>query len=490
MKGDINMYIKKGCIVCLLFLCFGFSSSKDIEIPEHVASYVANVSEAHKKIKKASIDTASYKQQPSSLDVYFDTLNYMYENSSKSSPQNDLTKKEALADLDAMFDIFKNTYGNYEFFGGDKVFLNAKANIIEELSKESDITYQVFAKAIRKHLTFIDDAHVSIDYTQLRATPILYESERAMNFYKSDGKFYYDDKEIASIHGDKELEHYLKPQLNNQGEIIYQFFYESMNSLSEIEMMFQDKRIYPITLTKAAGNKPTDKAVDTEAKEGIPYVYASRMFFPNSDTKEQEYADTFIKQITEIRKHKVAILDLRGNTGGNNILSNETANIYTGEEVNGNMISLLKLPMDDKRLFQPPFSWSQNIDDVKKEFHKINDLVYINSHNTKDKGFIKQDRILFVLQNRTTGSAAEQLIDKLHNVENVVFVGTPSAGLLRGSSFLNVYLKYSSLQMNVGNMHTSFSPSYGKEYYGLEPDIWVNGDQALDYVLNLVHKGK
>lgn len=488
----MNQYAKKIFLIpCLLLLIVGCSSTTDIRVPEYVQSYVSKVNESHNKIEKDSIDISSYKQQPSTLDTYFKTLNYMYENSAKSSPQNNFTKKEALADIDAMFDIFKNTYGSYEYFGGDKTFLNAKANIIKELSKQTTITYQTLAKIVRKHLAFIDDAHVSIDYAQLQITPILYESSESLVFYKKDGKYYYDGKEIVSIHKDTKLEHFLKPQLNKQGEIVYQFFYETTNSLEQVEMVFQNKSTYNIVLSNADIKKPTDEQVDTEAKEGIPYAYASRMFFPDSNSNDKEYADTFIEQIKEMRNHKVAILDLRGNTGGNNLLSSDVAKAFAKEDVKGNMVSLLKLPLEDKRLQQPPFSWSQSIDDAKKEFQKINDIVYINPHNTKDKNFIKQqDTILFVLQNRTTASAAEQLIDKLHNVENIIFVGTPSAGLLRGSSFMDVYLKYSSLQMNVGDLHTRFNSTYAKEYYGIEPDLWVNGNQALDYVINLVKEEK
>ena len=92
---------------------------------------------------------------------------------------------------------------------------------------------------------------------------------------------------------------------------------------------------------------------------------------------------------------------------------------------------------------------------------------------------IKNDTLLFVLQDDQTASAAEHLIDRLHSLDHVAFIGTPTAGMLRGSSFLTVYLKHSSLEVSFGNMLTQFSDSYAKEYYGIEPDIWTNDASAL-----------
>lgn len=478
------MQIKKLFAFGFLCFCIGCTSNETI-VSKPMKEYAAVCSERHKKIEKNVLPMDVYKGKKPPMDAYFHTLTYMFNHSAKSSPQADFTRAEAEKDIDAMFSIFQNVYGNYDVFGGDTVFQKAKAEIIHDLSHTSKIRYDTVSSIIRKHLAFINDAHVQIDYTQLQATPILYESARPMVFQKKNDTFYYQGKAIHKIHNDTHLHTYLKPQQTKRGETIYHFFYETQEQLEQVSIQFQDKQTMNIKLSTSSITQ-NDTMIDTKAKAGIPYVGVRKMFFPNVSQREKEQTNMFLKQADVMKNSNVAILDLRGNSGGNNFLSYAWVKAFTKENVYGNMISLLKFPAEDARIQKPPFMWSQDIGDLTSIYDKVNDVLYIEKNNQKGKTFVKQPTILFVLQDRLTASAAEHLIDLLHNVENVIFVGTPSAGLLQGSAFMNVYLQYTSLQMRIGNLQEQFSKSYAKEYYGIQPDIWVHSDDALDYVLHLL----
>ena len=212
--------------------------------------------------------------------------------------------------------------------------------------------------------------------------------------------------------------------------------------------------------------------------DNVPYVHPARMFYMDS---EKEKADAFLETAKTCRSSKAAILDLRGNSGGDLLLAEKWYRSFSDCEEGGHIRSIISLPLEET-LLKEKFSaikMSQSLQELQKgeDWQKLDALHYMVERNTT--GLIQNDTLLLVLQDDKTASAAEHLIDRLHSLENVIFIGTPSAGMLRGSSFLTVYLKNSSVSVSFGNMLSQFPSSYAKEYYGIEPDVWTTSEDAL-----------
>jgi hypothetical protein len=98
---------------------------------------------------------------------------------------------------------------------------------------------------------------------------------------------------------------------------------------------------------------------------------------------------------------------------------------------------------------------------------------------------IKNENMLIVLINRNTGSGAEYMIDYLHHLENVLFIGMPSAGMANGSTLGEMALQNSNISFSFGNIWRQANPVYFKEGRGYLPDLWMENVEAkqLAYLL-------
>ena len=387
--------------------------------------------------------TEAYKlpampKEKSSLQKYWKALDYALENQHASSPSRTLTKKEAREDTTALFAMLKELYGCYAYFNQSDAFAQAEEAILQDIERIRELDYTAYRSCIRTHLRFLEDQHFLIDQMPLKRPMVTFTMQDT--FEKRKDGFYFKDKRVTAIDEETKLETVLKEDALHAGRYVY--YQKTNEQKTEVTLHFaketvQRQKVLPLTA------HPSDKAILEKEIQGVPYVHTARMFYAK---REQEKADAFFKTAEKFKDSKAAILDLRGNSGGDLLVAEDFA---------------------------------QSLSDLrKKEAWKQLDELHAVVERRSEKQ-IKNDTLLFVLQDDQTASAAEHLIDRLHSLDHVVFIGTPTAGMLRGSSFLTVYLKHSSLEVSFGNMLTQFSDSYAKEYYGIEPDIWTNDASAL-----------
>ena len=74
------------------------------------------------------------------------------------------------------------------------------------------------------------------------------------------------------------------------------------------------------------------------------------------------------------------------------------------------------------------------------------------------------------------------MTDALKNIENTVTIGTNTGGVLINMANYSMAMPYSGLLLQFGTCLQNFDPSYFKESYGIEPDIYLTGknlDQRL-----------
>ena len=471
-------------ILALLILCAGCSNKEPIKVPSQVQELAASVQKEHEQIQKKPIEEALYADEHD-LDAYFKTFRYLIDHTGKHSPERTFSYREAKADVDQLFDIFKTVYGNYEAFGGDEIFQKAQEDILYDLSLEEPLTYDYFSYVLRHRLSFIQDSHVQIDYQDLHRPMLLYGLKNPVAFKKKDGVYELSGREVKAMNGKRDLDTYLKPSLQ-QGKVSYDLYIQTRAVIDHVQVTYADGTTKDLELAPITPAYDENASFHTATKQSIPYMALTRMAFPELSEDSAEEVEEALDYAKELQDSPVAILDLRGNTGGNQLLVDSWCKAFTGEQVQGNIISMLKLPLTDKRFTTYGIDWSQDPAEVLKQntYQKLNDLIYIGSNNIKDKKMIDSDTILFVLQDGYTASAAESLIDYLHNVKKVIFVGTPTRGMITGSSFMTIYMEHTSLQVSIGNLSNSADSSYAREYYGIQPDLWVQGD-ALEAVLSL-----
>ena len=114
---------------------------------------------------------------------------------------------------------------------------------------------------------------------------------------------------------------------------------------------------------------------------------------------------------------------------------------------------------------------------------------WTGNYQDEQDQFAENEKMLIVLTGKYTASAAEQFVDAIHNVENVLIVGENTNGCIltaAGSS----YLPNSNAPMVLGANLVHVFPGEGffEELRGLYPDIWTPAGEAEELVIKLVEQ--
>ena len=306
---------------------------------------------------------------------------------------------------------------------------------------------------------------------------------------KKDG--YYDQsnqKRIVQIHKDADLATYLKPVLHKDGSISYQLFYRSRKNITHLSMRYADGSERKVAMEKVEQMKRSEDILTEKIVQGIPYLHITKMIYPRASDTYAQYAETFLARAAQFSQKPLAILDLRGNPGGNAMLSYAWSHSYAKQRLSGYGARMLRLPLHEQKFKQlMDEKTDQSLASLLEDgnYQKHDNLLYIEKPYMGKK-LIKNKSILLVLQDETSASASEMLMDELHTMENVIFIGMPSAGAISGSAMSSFYLDKSGLQIMFGNLYGDFPETYASEYQGIAPDIWVQGKDVLKYVKELL----
>lgn len=452
-------------VILLSLQMQGCRKTEDIKLSKQTVQLVEQISSVH---VSAVYELTALPGEKTKLQDYWKALDYAMGNRNPSSPSKTLTREEAIADTHALFAMLKGLYGCYDYFNQEQQFQKAEEAVLHDLALIRSLDYTAFRSCIRTHLRFLEDQHFLIDQTPLKRALLTHTMKET--FEKRKDGFYFQNKKVTTVDKESELDVLLKEDIRHKGH--YSYFQKAGEQKTEITIQFEDgealrQKVVPIA------SYTTEDAMCEQVIHGVPYIHTARMFYMKS---EQEKADAFLETAEEFKSSTAAILDLRGNTGGDLLLAESWYRAFSGSQEGGHINTILKMPLQEARLKEKLQSVEVNQSlsalTAGENWKQLDGLHYVVERNTK--GLKKNDTVLFVLQDNKTASAAEHLIDRLHSLDNVVFIGTPTAGMLRGSSFMTVYLEHSSLAVSFGNMLSQFPDSYAKEYYGIEPDIWTS----------------
>lgn len=98
----------------------------------------------------------------------------------------------------------------------------------------------------------------------------------------------------------------------------------------------------------------------------------------------------------------------------------------------------------------------------------------------------ENDSLIFVLQDKTTVSAAEFFIRDLRTMDRVVFVGSNTFGGLLAGGIRGFQLPNSGLYFSFGTLLSPAEDGSNLDGTGYLPDLWVNPPDAQDAVLRLI----
>lgn len=414
--------------------------------------------------------------------------------SSKANLEGDiLSNLEANEDIDFFFELLKKNYGPYIYFGGDDVFLASKEKIIEYIDSKKSLSKEELYNVLIDNLSFIKDNHFIIKfegkYKRLCKNSYFYMLDNEY-YYKDDRGFFIEDKKvkkyIVSINDDTQIDKYMNLSISDNGELVYKIGQLlSSNERDNLESYYIVDVEYEINNETIMERKVLDVLNNLfRSNEGFSFtmqddipIISLRSFILTGETKNK-----FLESAFECKKSNINILDLRGNIGGDGSLVVRWLENRFGFRPVGN----------SKKIGLNRFLVDGNIPNIKEsDICNLYNLEvkkdYFYSKDIDNKELYNNDSLIFVLMDKNQGSAGEMFVEYLKNYRNVILVGTNSSGTLQSSSYgINFRLPNSEIEFDMGQWLYLYDEYFFQEGVGFKPDIWVNGDEALNEVMKLI----
>lgn len=416
----------------------------------------------------------------------------------------ELTKEEAISDINFLFNALKYSYAGYIYFGGDEIWSNAKNKIIDSInSYEDKITSKDLEKILFNNLNFIQDGHFSINFNSpLQKSNFYYSEEFEV---KEDEQGYYinysnDKWYIKSINNDSNVQDYIKLSLNKNGELCnYIGVLNKANYFGRIKVVLssanQEQIIY-VKLTKSNGISHLDQisGYNYEEINGIPIFTMKRMY--NFDSNDNS-VELFAESANKAKNEDIVIIDIRGNIGGSfgapfgwfKFFTRKNPEIKEYHFVLASLINNFLMKTAFKEIIELEVPLTTLIGNKSYDLRQIlngnENKWYIEIPENKENILIKNDTKIFVLVDNNTGSSGETFVKLLKDIENVIFVGTNTAGVFISESNIECILPNSKITIIYGSnlrLHNDII-----EGVGFEPDIWINSHDSLDRILKFIN---
>ena len=392
-----------------------------------------------------------------------------------------VSRDDALADVDLLFRALHNAYAAYYYFGEDK-FDAAEAEVKAWVQKQKTVNVDKLGQTINTALQFVQDAHFSIrpgeeNVKQQKAWYSYIGTEQS--FSKDDSGYYRmidGEKWYVDSLSNKSSE--MSPVLRANGSLGY-----APTLLCRRKAGSSDT----ITLRNGDGVTRTDKIVwkaneslldDTWDRSSACYryleengiLYLSIRLFDNrrfADTVLPEYAASGSKA----KNCKLVIYDLRSNGGGDDRYPRTWTKNFTGAKA-----------------VEPKVAFA-NRGSKLGSAAGVNWLSAGEFDGSFDQGkWLANDIPVIVLMDSRCGSAGESALTFAKTMDNVIVIGSNSAGYQLCGNVYDYSLPRTGITACFGVSLSFYGSMDNVDYKGYEPDLWCNPKTALQSVLNMVER--
>lgn len=415
-----------------------------------------------------------------------------------------VTKMEAIEDINVLFRALSQSYGGYIYFGGKERFDQEEQEMIDTIEnlKEEQITSGAMEQMICEGLDFVVDTHFFINgkSTGFKEQYCYYGS--GIGEIKKDRKGYYILEHEKKCYIENMLQSYIKPTIGEDGQLAYGLF---------AVVDEEEKEKLPTHMVLNRGREKQQKEVVwklceagcSESEEGgNNYRYQEVSDIPVVSYKVMEYTNetnAFIEDGIELRDKKVAVLDLRDNTGGSPFINFMWLYQITGTSVYPKQTEIIYT----SKLNHYQGQWatktrprlgvlSFDYDSSNPSFYKQIKGYTVEEENrytiSYDQGasWTENETVWFVLVNKYVYSAGEVFLRQLETMSRVILVGTNSNGcLITANPTIDapLYLPHSKTAICYGNALEVANDMEGYDARGTLPDLYIADEDALDAVI-------
>ena len=399
-----------------------------------------------------------------------------------------ISREEAADEVRLLFDIMRYAYAGYQYFGRDAVFLPMRDALLERLALPGDpvpLWYylnELLAPALHGAIA---DSHFRVHNVEMGAPRYAMRMSDEFVLRRSGDGF------VAEIGGaahavaatalrDGTPVDAVVPTITRDGEFAHAFglFARADDpGAREIVVSFGGERCSRIVrLSPLAGYAPYSRpTLETREEGGIPVV-VTRNFSSGEHSGMTRIA--FERSGAAMRDEPLAIIDLRGNSGGSRNHVGSWIDNYARERPNRELtfvdylLSTSTLSAVRRQPMLGADQWSR--------------LRWPDGHSAGE--FVANENAIIVLADNEVFSAGEYFLGLLRQIDNVLVVGTNTRGALVSSRTTGTTLPHSGFALTFGtslNLRPDLSQFEG---VGFLPDLWVPPGESLERVLAFVER--
>ncbi len=395
---------------------------------------------------------------------------------SQSQGKEKLTYDEAVSDVELYFKALKYGYGAYEYFGGDTRFDKAKSQVLKKLSGKSTVSRNNLSTYLKNAMEFVVDGHFSIDgesgvkkytkdYQYYYNTTQKFSKDSKGYYKKLNGKkWYYKSCSTKNVT--------MQKSLTTAGDIVYSpvLFCAKSDAVKKSTITLANgkskkKETVKWTASKAFNSSSSCREPDFNYLEKNNIAYISIRNFDNNYENE---LSKFVATGTQAQNAEMIIFDIRSNGGGSDEYATKWIKNFTGEDL------VLNLAFSRKESALTGGTYG-------KETYDIN----INT------GYMINNNIpIVVLVDDMCGSAGESMLCDLRALDNVIVIGSNSAGYQLCGNQAEYQLPNSGIWIQFGSSLQFAYEMKNVDGKGYTPDIWCDPSKALKSVTNMLKKQK
>ncbi|MCL2193653.1 MAG: S41 family peptidase [Treponema sp.] len=411
-----------------------------------------------------------------------------------------LTHEQAGEEIQFLFDLLRNGYGGYQYFGGDSVFIPIRNALLEQLANMDNplqVSSYINDLILPALQGVIADNHFWIHDVSFGAPAYVPYMSGEFILRKSEGGFVTEIDgvmySVLEVTQNAQSVSGILPTLSPEGEFAWAFGLVTMEDQQddiEISVVFENaatgethSRMVNLPKIIAAPPRPSYPMVVTREMDGIT-ILESRSFNVRSGNDRID----FLQSGSALRDRPVLIIDLNGNSGGRATYPYEWIRLYTGHE-----------PAVFMLFFRPRSQVSVELQDyfipyqVSARFRERRAISTIEEPSCvigfpMQMATIPNENLVIVLIDNNVASAGELFVGHLRQLDNVLFVGTNTKGALIAGNIGRTSLPHSGLRITFGtglSMRLDLSQFEG---VGFMPDLWVPPGESLERVLRFIER--
>lgn len=375
-----------------------------------------------------------------------------------------VSREEALKDIDLFFRLLKSAYGGYDVHGRDETFFAAREEVLSHFTEDKDYTVSELKKYLENALSpFVRDGHFAIGEKRVL------KDEQYM--YYVPGVYFNDTTGLDTD--------YVKPTIGPDGALTYCF---AALSARRISLPKQIGAYQDLDWVKAEPLKNVKRvAYHRTAERGITILQCRTM---DTTAQWRGQLEQLASSGADYRGLPTFLIDIRRNGGGGETSGSRWVEGFTGEAP--------VVKQADAWKFSAAFeAWQSSEECERVGGDAIRSLLPQGAAGTwkasqTDGKRTDSDSVVFVLTDRNTASAAEGFLYDLRTVNQVVTVGSNTAGCTISGNRITYYLPHSGIKTAFGLSFGFRETADNIEGVGILPDLWVNPVDAQDAVLRLI----